>query len=93
MPLSRLIFSPPTYYYKVGVAFLAWLNGFQPRFAMLGGLERHRPGRIGLRACQARYGRKRGGARCQMQEFATGKFHDAPNIVAQYAQRCSISEC
>ena len=41
--LSRLIFEPPTFYYKVGVAFLAWLNGFQPRFAMLGGLERHRP--------------------------------------------------
>jgi hypothetical protein len=49
VPLSRLIFSPPTYYYKVGVAFLAWLNGFQPRFAMLGGLERHRPGRHLLR--------------------------------------------
>ena len=41
--LSRLIFESPTCYYKVGVAFLAWLNGFQPRFAMLGGLERHRP--------------------------------------------------
>jgi hypothetical protein len=41
--LSRLIFESPTFYYKVGVAFLAWLNGFQPRFAMLGGLERHRP--------------------------------------------------
>jgi len=24
------------------VAFLAWLNGLQPRFAMVGGLERHR---------------------------------------------------
>jgi Protein of unknown function (DUF993) len=43
VPLSRLIFEAPTYYYKVGVAFLAWLNGFQPRFAMLGGLQRHRP--------------------------------------------------
>ena len=40
--LSRLIFTRPTYYYKVGVAFLAWLNGLQPRFAMVGGLERHR---------------------------------------------------
>ena len=27
VPLSRLIFEAPTYYYKVGVAFLAWLNG------------------------------------------------------------------
>ena len=43
--LSRLIFEPPTFYYKVGVAFLAWLNGFQPQFAMLGGLERRRSAR------------------------------------------------
>ena len=40
VPLSRLIFEPPTYNYKVGVAFLAWLNGFQPQFAMLDGLQR-----------------------------------------------------
>ncbi len=45
VPLSRLIFEAPTFHYKVGVAFLAWLNGFQPRFAMLGGLERQRPAR------------------------------------------------
>jgi Protein of unknown function (DUF993) len=45
VPLSRLIFEPPTFYYKVAVAFLAWLNGFQPRFAMLGGLQRRRPAR------------------------------------------------
>ncbi len=43
VPLSRLIFEDPTYYYKTGVAFLAWLNGFQPRFLMLDGLERERP--------------------------------------------------
>jgi hypothetical protein len=43
--LSRVIFEPPTYHYKVGVAFLAWLNGLQPRFAMLGGLQRRRPAR------------------------------------------------
>ena len=45
VPLSRLIFEPPTYHYKVGVAFLAWLNGLQPAFAMLGGLQRRRPAR------------------------------------------------
>jgi hypothetical protein len=45
VPLSRLIFQAPTFHYKVGVAFLAWLNGLQPRFAMLGGLERQRPAR------------------------------------------------
>ena len=42
VPLSRLIFEAPTYHYKAGVAFLAWLNGFQPRFLMLDGLERSR---------------------------------------------------
>jgi hypothetical protein len=40
--LSRLIFEPPTYDYKAGIAFLAWLNGLQPRFQMLGGLESRR---------------------------------------------------
>ncbi len=43
VPLSRLIFEEPTYHYKAGVAFLAWLNGLQPRFSMLDGLERSRP--------------------------------------------------
>ena len=42
VPLSRLIFEAPTYCYKTGVAFLAWLNGFQPRFSMLDGFERRR---------------------------------------------------
>jgi hypothetical protein len=45
VPLSRAIFEPPTYHYKVGVAFLAWLNGLQPHFAMLAGLQRQRPAR------------------------------------------------
>ena len=43
VPLSRLIFEEPTYYYKAGVAFLAWLNGLQSRFSMLDGLEWRRP--------------------------------------------------
>jgi hypothetical protein len=43
VPLSRAIFEPPTYYYKVGVAFLAWLNGLQPHLLMLEGLQRSRP--------------------------------------------------
>lgn len=37
--LSRHIFAAPTYYYKTGVAFLAWLNGHQPAFQMIGGLH------------------------------------------------------
>jgi Protein of unknown function (DUF993) len=40
--LSRLIFAAPTYDYKVGVAFLAWLNGFQPHFVMLAGQHERR---------------------------------------------------
>ena len=37
--LGRHIFSAPTLYYKTGVAFLSWLNGQQPGFAMVGGLQ------------------------------------------------------
>ncbi|SCF11070.1 Protein of unknown function (DUF993) [Micromonospora viridifaciens] len=39
VPLSRHVFAPPTQYYKTGIAFLAWLNGFQPGFTMVGGLH------------------------------------------------------
>lgn len=37
--LSRHIFQPPTYYYKTGVNFLAYLNGYQDHFIMLGGQQ------------------------------------------------------
>jgi len=37
--LSRQIFAAPTFHYKTGVAFLSWLNGHQPAFAMVGGLH------------------------------------------------------
>ena len=43
VPLSRLIFRTPTRYYKTGVVFLAWLNGFQDHFIMLGGGQSMRP--------------------------------------------------
>ena len=39
LPLSRHIFEAPTYHYKTGIAFLAWLNGHQRGFTMIGGLE------------------------------------------------------
>jgi nucleotide-binding universal stress UspA family protein len=39
VPLSRHIFGAPTYYYKTGIAFLAWLSGHQPGFSMVGGLH------------------------------------------------------
>ncbi|ROP73997.1 DUF993 family protein [Curtobacterium sp. PhB115] len=37
--LSRHVFSAPTWHYKTGIAFLAWLNGHQPAFQMVGGLH------------------------------------------------------
>jgi hypothetical protein len=43
VPLSRTIFEAPTASYKAGIAFLAWLNGFQPHFAMLAGFQDRRP--------------------------------------------------
>jgi len=39
VPLSRKIFEAPTKYYKSGVVFLAWLNGFQNHFTMVGGQQ------------------------------------------------------
>jgi hypothetical protein len=39
VPLSRHLFSAPTYYYKTGVVFLAWLAGHQERFLLLDGLQ------------------------------------------------------
>ena len=39
LALSRHIFAAPTYYYKTGIAFLAWLNGHQDGFVMVGGLQ------------------------------------------------------
>jgi dihydrodipicolinate synthase/N-acetylneuraminate lyase len=43
VPLSRLIFRAPTQYYKTGVVFLAWLNGHQDHFTMIGGAQAMRP--------------------------------------------------
>lgn len=43
VPLSRLIFRAPTQYYKTGVVFLAYLNGFQDHFVMIGGAQSMRP--------------------------------------------------
>lgn len=43
VPLARLIFRAPTQFYKTGVVFLAWLNGFQDHFIMLNGAQATRP--------------------------------------------------
>jgi hypothetical protein len=39
LPLSRHLFGAPTRFYKTGVVFMAWLNGHQSHFRMVGGLE------------------------------------------------------
>ena len=39
VPLSRHIFAAPTRFYKTGVVFMAWLNGHQSHFTMVGGLH------------------------------------------------------
>jgi hypothetical protein len=39
LELSRHIFCAPTFYYKTGIAFLAWLSGHQDGFGMVGGLQ------------------------------------------------------
>ena len=39
VPLSRHIFAAPTRFYKTGVVFLAYLNGLQDHFTMVGGQE------------------------------------------------------
>jgi hypothetical protein len=39
VPLARHIFRTPTFYYKTGLTFLAYLNGHQDHFRMVGGLE------------------------------------------------------
>jgi hypothetical protein len=39
VPLSRKIFETPTYHYKTGIVFLAWLNGHQDAFAMVNGAQ------------------------------------------------------
>ncbi len=39
VPLSREIFKAPTRYYKAGIAYLAWLNGYQSQFIETGGFQ------------------------------------------------------
>lgn len=39
VPLSRHIFRAPTRFYKTGVVFMAYLNGHQDHFTMVGGQE------------------------------------------------------
>ena len=42
VPLSREIFRAPTRFYKAGIAFLSWLNGYQTHFIMPAGFQSSR---------------------------------------------------
>jgi Protein of unknown function (DUF993) len=42
VPLSRHIFKAPTRFYKTGIVFLAYLNGLQDHFHMIGGQQSSR---------------------------------------------------
>jgi hypothetical protein len=39
VPLSRHIFAAPTRFYKTGIVFLAYMNGLQDHFHMIGGQQ------------------------------------------------------
>jgi ABC-type cobalamin transport system permease subunit len=39
VPLARHLFGPPTWHYKTGLVFLAWLAGHQDHFIMVGGQQ------------------------------------------------------
>ena len=39
VPLAHKLFAAPTYHYKTGIVFLAWLNGHQSHFRMVAGAE------------------------------------------------------
>lgn len=39
VPLARHIFRAPTRFYKTGIVFMAWLNGHQKHFVMVGGQQ------------------------------------------------------
>lgn len=39
LPLARHLFAAPTHFYKTGIVFMAYLNGLQDHFRMVGGLE------------------------------------------------------
>ena len=42
VPLSRKIFEAPTWFYKAGIVFMAWLNDHQDHFVMVDGMQAQR---------------------------------------------------
>ena len=73
VPLSRHIFKAPTRFYKTGVVFMAYLNGLQDHFTMVGGQESARSTAASGRAVPP--GRRGRPAR---RSGAGGAAHDAP---------------
>jgi hypothetical protein len=73
LPLARHVFQHPTKFYKSGVVFLAWLNGFQDHFVMVQGAQSMRPLPYYVEcfrlADQAGLLRDPGLARSRMQDF------------------------
>lgn len=73
LPLARHLFEAPTYHYKAGIAFLAWLNGHQPGYTMVGGLHSarsaHHLARIFALANEARLLRDPGAAAHRMRRW------------------------
>ena len=51
--LSRVVFEPPTILYKVGLAFIAYLNGHQANWMLVNHLERERSPEHLLRVVEA----------------------------------------
>jgi hypothetical protein len=39
VPLARHVFAEPTFHYKTGIVFLAWLAGHQTHFSMVSGMQ------------------------------------------------------
>ncbi|MFM8250389.1 MAG: dihydrodipicolinate synthase family protein [Planctomycetota bacterium] len=76
VPLSRHIFETPTFHYKTGIVFLAWLNGHQPEFKMISNQETsrsiHHLARLFLLADQARLLRDPELAVARMKQFLRG---------------------
>ena len=87
VPLSRHIFKAPTRFYKTGVVFMAYLNGLQNHFTMIGGQESTRSTLASGRAVPA--GRRR---RPAGRSGARGAAHEARHGDARCALMRDLSQ-
>ncbi len=79
VPLSRHIFKAPTRFYKTGVVFMAYLNGLQDHFVMVGGQQSARSIAASGRAVPPRRPRRpaaRSGARPPAHGRGAGRARD-----------------